>query len=234
MTTKIADQLQSALQTISEAAQQANRSANEVHLLAVSKTKPESMIEQAWHAGHRAFGENYVQEGITKIQNLAHLQGIQWHLIGPLQSNKCKPVAEHFHWVQSVDRLKIAQRLNDNRPEHMPHLNVCIQVNISAEDSKSGLTAEQLPQLAQQIATMPRLRLRGIMAIPSKTSDHSQLAKEFGSLSSLYHNLRQQYDSVDTLSMGMSGDMALAIEHGSTMVRIGTAIFGAREKPSDQ
>ena len=229
MNTKIADRLQSALETIDKAAQSVNRQPNEIRLLAVSKTKPAMMVQEAWQAGQRAFGENYVQEGLQKIQDCRELSGIQWHLIGPLQSNKCKPVAEHFDWVQSVDRRKIAQRLNDNRPANLAPLNVCLQVNISGESSKSGLSAEQVKSLAQEIHdAMPRLCLRGLMAIPSNTDDDARLSAEFKQMQALFSQLQQSYDRVDTLSMGMSGDMAQAIANGSTMVRIGTAIFGAR------
>lgn len=229
MNTKIADRLQSALETINKAARSVNRSPQNIRLLAVSKTKPVEMVEQAWQAGQRAFGENYVQEGLQKIAACQHLDGIEWHLIGPLQSNKCKPVAAHFDWVQSVDRQKIAQRLNDNRPEQLAPLNICLQVNISGEDSKSGMQLADVLPLAKMIETsMPRLRLRGLMAIPSNTENEPQLGDEFQQLQQLFSQLQQSYDMVDTLSMGMSGDMALAIANGSTMVRIGTAIFGAR------
>lgn len=229
MNTKIADRLQSALETIHQAAQSVNRQANEIKLLAVSKTKPAEMVEEVWQAGQRAFGENYVQEGLQKIADTRHLPGIEWHLIGPLQSNKCKPVAEQFDWVQSVDRAKIAQRLNNNRPENLPALNVCLQVNISAEASKSGLSGAEVLSLADSIVqTMPRLQLRGLMAIPSNTEDEQKLCAEFEQMQQLFSQLQLSYDKVDTLSMGMSGDMALAIAKGSTMVRIGTAIFGAR------
>lgn len=233
MTIKIADQLQSALQSIASATQLADRTAQEVKLLAVSKTKPENMIEQAWQAGQRAFGENYVQEGLQKIQNLQHLEGLEWHLIGPLQSNKCKPVAESFDWVQSVDRSKIARRLNDNRPLQKGPLKVCIQVNISGEQSKSGTGIEQVNDLAADIAALPNLSLRGLMAVPSNTEDDGALGREFQQLYKVFKGLQQKYAEVDTLSMGMSGDMTLAIQNGSTMVRIGTAIFGARNKPAN-
>lgn len=228
MTIKIAESLQSALESIRTASQTANRSASEVTLIAVSKTKPNDMIEAAWQAGQRAFGENYVQEGLQKIAELAHLSDIEWHLIGPLQSNKCKPVAEQFDWVQSVDRLKIAKRLSDNRPEDKAPLNVCIQVNISGEDSKSGIATDEVEALATEIAQMPALKLRGIMAIPSKAGGVEQLRHEFKQLALCYQKLKAQYPHIDTLSMGMSGDLDLAIQYGSTMVRIGTAIFGAR------
>ena len=170
-----------------------------------------------------------MQEGLQKIADLQHLTDIEWHLIGPLQSNKCKPVAEHFDWVQSVDRLKIAKRLSDNRPDALAPLNVCIQVNISHETSKSGISIQEAEDLAHSIVKLPRLHLRGLMAIPSRTENTEQLRTEFQQLQRCFTKLQHSYDTVDTLSMGMSGDAQLAIECGSTMVRIGTAIFGARK-----
>lgn len=229
MTNKIADQLQSALQSIALAAQMANRTTTDIKLLAVSKTKPDTMIEAAWQAGQRSFGENYVQEGLQKIANLGHLTDTKWHLIGPLQSNKCKAVAENFDWVQSVDRLKIAKRLNNNRPQNKPQLNVCVQVNISGEASKSGIMPGDIKALCDGITEMPNLVLRGIMAIPSKTEDANHLKEEFKQLKDIYDELTANYEHIDTLSMGMSADLGLAIRYGSTMVRIGTAIFGRRE-----
>ena len=163
----IADRLINAHQEIDNAAASANRNPHSVRLLAVSKTKPVSDIELAYEAGQRLFGENYIQEGVDKIQTLKHLSDIEWHMIGPIQSNKTKIVAEHFDWVQSIDRLKIARRLNDQRPEDMPPLNVCIQLNIEQEDSKSGIVPEALPGLVQEILNLPRLSLRGVMAIPA-------------------------------------------------------------------
>ncbi len=228
MKTTIAERLNLALETVQSAVRCANRPAGSVRLLAVSKTKPVDMVKDAYAAGQRAFGENYVQEGIAKIQTLSELDDIEWHLIGPLQSNKCKPVAEHFDWVQSVDRLKVAKRLSDNRPAGKPALNLCLQVNISAEGSKSGVTLPELPALAEQVAALPNIRLRGIMAIPSNTQDSDKLVAEFAAMRGAFAKLQQQYDSIDTLSMGMSADMATAIAQGSTMVRVGTAIFGKR------
>lgn len=228
MNTTIAERLNSALETIQESARSANRPSAGISLLAVSKTKPITMIEQAYAAGQRLFGENYVQEGVDKIQQLSALEGIEWHLIGPLQSNKCKVVAQHFDWVQSIDRLKIATRLDDNRPEDMPPLNVCLQVNISGETTKSGMLLEELMTNAEQVSKLSRLRLRGIMAIPSNTDNETALAGEFHALHAGFTDLKARFNSVDTLSMGMSGDVALAIANGSTMVRVGTAIFGKR------
>jgi pyridoxal phosphate enzyme (YggS family) len=226
----IADRLINAHQEIDNAAASANRNPHSVRLLAVSKTKPVSDIELAYEAGQRLFGENYIQEGVDKIQTLKHLSDIEWHMIGPIQSNKTKIVAEHFDWVQSIDRLKIARRLNDQRPEDMPPLNVCIQLNIEQEDSKSGIVPEALPGLVQEILNLPRLSLRGVMAIPAAEVTPEAQGQTLTALQSIYNQLAAQVDTVDTLSVGMSGDMRQAIAHGSTMVRIGTAIFGARNK----
>lgn len=200
-----------------------------VMLLAVSKTKPISDIQLAYQAGQRCFGENYVQEGVDKINQLTSLVDIQWYFIGPLQSNKTRLVAEHFDWVLSIDRLKIAQRLNEQRPVHKKKLNVCLQINISQESTKSGVQAEEINQLAAQVAKMPNLSLRGLMAIPAKSDNINELADSFKAMNLLYQQLKSQYKTIDTLSMGMSNDMQIAIENGSTMVRIGTAIFGTRQ-----
>ncbi|XOV79011.1 MAG: YggS family pyridoxal phosphate-dependent enzyme [Aestuariibacter sp.] len=224
----IAERLKSALESIAQYSKNSPNAHQNITLLAVSKTKPISDILAAYQAGQREFGENYVQEGVEKIQQLTHLSGIQWHMIGPLQSNKCKPVASHFDWVQSVDREKIARRLNDNRPEHLAPLNVCLQININEEDSKSGIKLQELFTLAEFVATSPRLMLRGIMAIPAKTEDVEQLNDTFQQLHDCFLQLQSRYPSVDTLSMGMSNDMQYAIANGSTMVRLGTAIFGER------
>ena len=226
----IANRLQSALDSINSTALAVDRDPNSINLLAVSKTKPIAAIKEAFQAGQRCFGENYVQEGVEKIQALTDLPGLQWHFIGPLQSNKTRVVAEHFDWVQSVDRLKIAQRLSDQRPDNLSDLQVCIQVNVSGEASKSGVTPGEVEALAAQIAALPNLCLRGLMAIPAATKDEQEQTLAFDHMHSLFKQLQQQFKTVDTLSMGMSGDMAAAIKSGSTMVRIGTAIFGAREK----
>lgn len=207
------------------------RRPNSVQLLAVSKTKPIKLLEQAMAVGQRAFGENYVQEGVEKVQyfqsNHADI-ALEWHFIGPIQSNKTRPIAEHFDWVHSVDRLKIAQRLNEQRPNNLGELNVLIQVNISSEESKSGTTSEEVMVLAAAINEMPNLTLRGLMSIPANVSNYDEQLAAFTQLASIQNQLRAQYPQVDTLSMGMSGDMDSAIEAGSTMVRIGTAIFGTR------
>jgi pyridoxal phosphate enzyme (YggS family) len=211
---------------------QAGRAPDDVQLLAVSKTKPIETIYAAYQAGQRQFGESYVQEAIPKIQLLQltpDYADIEWHFIGPLQSNKTKLVAEHFDWVHSVDREKIAQRLNDQRPATLPQLNVCIQVNISGEQTKSGITADEVFGLAGIINDLPQLKLRGLMTIAENTDDMSVVRDNFLHMQQLFNQLKSQYPFVDTLSMGMTDDMPLAINCGSTMVRIGTAIFGSRE-----
>lgn len=224
----IAERLKTALDSIAEHRKKSAVHQQYVNLLAVSKTKSVEDILTAYRAGQREFGENYVQEGIDKIQRLADYTDIVWHMIGPLQSNKCKPVAQHFHWVQSVDREKIAKRLNDNRPDSLPTLNVCIQMNINHEETKSGIGRDELTSLAEIINELPRLNLRGIMAIPEKSDDLSQTNHTFQQLYDCFLQLQSRYPSVDTLSMGMSNDMQQAIINGSTMVRLGTAIFGER------
>ncbi|ACQ92593.1 alanine racemase domain protein [Tolumonas auensis DSM 9187] len=217
---------------ITSHARQAGRSPNEIKLLAVSKTKPVEAIQEAYQAGQRLFGESYVQEAITKIQQLnnsSDYAGIEWHFIGPLQSNKTKLVAEHFDWVHSIDREKTAQRLNEQRPANLPALNVCIQVNISGERTKSGITADEVFGLAGIISEFPHLKLRGLMTIAENTDDLDVVRDNFLHMQELFNRLKNQYPSVDTLSMGMTDDMSVAISSGSTMVRIGTAIFGSRE-----
>lgn len=228
--TTIADRLSLAQQRIAAAATKSARTADEIQLLAVSKTKPIADILAAYSAGQRRFGENYVQEGQEKVVALAkQCPDIEWHFIGPLQSNKSRIVAEHFDWLHTVDRSKIAERLNAQRPANLAPLNVCIQLNISGEASKSGIVDEaSMLALAEQITLLPQLKLRGLMTIPSH-EDEQQLRHEFGRMQQLYRTLQQHYPAVDTLSMGMSQDLELAVEYGSTMVRIGSAIFGARD-----
>ncbi|QIR16217.1 YggS family pyridoxal phosphate-dependent enzyme [Shewanella aestuarii] len=227
--TTIADRLSIAQSRINQAAQKCSRMPSEIKLLAVSKTKPVSDIIEAYQAGQRLFGENYVQEGEAKIIQLQNdYADIEWHFIGPLQSNKTKVVAEHFDWLHTLSRDKIAKRLNDQRPANKAPLQVCIQVNISHEDSKSGIHATEVMALAEQIQLMPNLSLRGVMAIPTATDDISVQQAEFSALARIYHDLQQRFDGIDTLSMGMSGDLDQAIANGSTMVRIGSAIFGER------
>ncbi len=198
-----------------------------VSLLAVSKTKPASLIEQAYLAGQHDFGENYLQEAVEKIELLDQLSDINWHFIGPIQSNKTKLIASNFSWVHSVDREKIALRLNQHLNDdncHNTPLNICLQVNISNEDSKSGITIEQVFSLASVVDNCDKLILRGLMAVPEKNASKAC----YEQMQQLFIELKKQYPSVDTLSLGMSNDLDEAIAHGSTMVRIGTAIFGAR------
>ena len=196
-----------------------------VTLIAVSKTHDIDKIKQAIAAGQQIFGENYLQEALPKIAQLP--KDIEWHFIGPIQSNKTKEIAENFSWVQTLDRLKIAKRLNEQRPQTLPPLNVLIQVNISHEATKSGIMPEELDQFAKEISLLPQLKLRGLMAIPAPSDDPEQQRKVFKQMSLLFQTLQQSYD-IDTLSMGMTNDYLLAIEEGSTMVRVGTAIFGKR------
>ena len=220
----IKDNLCQVQSQIMQACQQAGRETNDVSLLAVSKTKPAELIEQAYQAGQRQFGESYVQEAVDKVTTLNSLSDIVWHFIGPIQSNKTRPIAQNFAWVHSVDRIKIASRLNEQRcPQDTP-LNICLQVNISSESSKSGATIEQLPELAQYVSNAENLVLRGLMAIPEKNAPKST----FDHMLTLYNDLKNQYKTIDTLSMGMSSDMNQAIASGSTMVRVGTALFGKR------
>lgn len=216
---------------IQKSAQQCQRDPRSITLLAVSKTWPAEKLQQLYQAGQRAFGENYLQEALTKIKQLEALE-IDWHFIGPIQSNKTKDIAEHFDWVHSVDRLKIAERLSRQRPEHYPNLNICIQVNIDQEVSKSGIEPGALLSTAKQIADLPRLDLRGIMIIPAKTDDSAQQRAAFQRASELFEQLRQQHPNIDTLSMGMSNDLDIAIEQGSTLVRVGSALFGQRTTPN--
>jgi PLP dependent protein len=226
--TTIAANLQAVHDRIARAAAAANRAPEGVRLLAVSKTFAAPQVMAAWQAGQRAFGENFVQEAVDKIAELRQL-GIEWHFIGPVQSNKTRPIAEHFAWVHSIEREKIARRLNDARPPQLPPLNVLIQVNVSGEASKSGVAPGEERALAAAIRTLPRLRLRGLMAIPEPTPDAALQRRRFALLRSLQQGLQADDRSVDTLSMGMSDDLEAAIAEGSTMVRVGTAIFGKRQ-----
>lgn len=225
----IANNLQLVRNRIQAACAQTGRPADSVTLLAVSKTFPAVTVRDAFHAGQRWFGENYVQEALDKIAELADLRAqITWHLIGPLQSNKTRVVAEHFDWVQSVDRLKIAQRLSEQRPPHLPPLQVCIQVNTSGEDSKSGVTPGEALALAQAVATLPRLQLRGVMALPAPSPDPAVQAEALAQVRVVFEQLRAAGLPLDVLSMGMSADLEAAVAQGSTMVRVGTALFGQR------
>jgi pyridoxal phosphate enzyme (YggS family) len=221
----IADNIDQVSSRIRAATQAAGRTENSVRLLAVSKTKPARDLRDAHAAGLCDFGENYLQEALGKQLELADLPLI-WHFIGPIQSNKTRAIAEHFAWVHSVDRLKIAQRLSEQRPAELPPLNICIQVNVSGEASKSGCTPADLPALAEAISTLPRLKLRGLMAIPEPTQDRAEQDAAFAAVQRLQDSLNLP---LDTLSMGMSHDLESAIANGATWVRIGTALFGARD-----
>ena len=210
---------------IREAAQACGRDPETVGLLAVSKTKPAAAVREAHACGQSDFGENYLQEALNKQAELSDLP-LTWHFIGPIQSNKTRPIAEHFAWVHSVDRLKIAQRLSEQRPTQLPPLNICLQVNVSGEASKSGCTPDELPALAEAVSQLPNLRLRGLMTIPEPTSDVAQQHAACARLRQLRDDLSLE---LDVLSMGMSDDLEAAIAEGATWVRIGTALFGARD-----
>lgn len=218
----LANRLQKVQDQINIAEKTANRE-GQVSLLAVSKTRSAESLRDAYSLGLRSFGENYLQEALDKIETLRELD-IEWHFIGPMQSNKTRPIAENFDWVHTLDRLKVAQRLNDQRPAELGPLNVCIQINISDDDNKSGIGLAQLPELALQVKQMPQLKLRGLMCIPANDLSEEQLVNQFQQMHSALCNL----PGCDTLSMGMSGDMISAIRQGSTMVRVGTALFGPR------
>jgi len=210
----------------------AGRPDDAARLLAVSKTKPAALIREAWRLGQREFGENYVQEALDKQAELADLDDIVWHFIGPLQSNKTRAVAEHFAWAHSVDREKIAVRLNDQRPVHLGPLNVCLQVNVSGEATKSGVEPDALGPLAERVAALPNLRLRGLMAIPAPAEGFAAQRVPFARLREALEALRARLPEaeLDTLSMGMSADLEAAVHEGATLVRLGTAIFGERAR----
>lgn len=226
--TTIATNLQAIRERIERAAQAAGRRASDVGLIAVSKTFPAQDIAAAHDAGQRAFGESYVQEAVEKVTQLSHLP-LTWHFIGPIQSNKTRAIAGHFQWVHGIERVKIAQRLNDARPAHLPPLDVCIQINVSGEGSKSGVPPGAELALARAIAALPRLRLRGLMAIPEPTTDMPLQRRRFALLRDLKDRLAADGIALDTLSMGMSDDLEAAIAEGATLVRVGTAIFGQRK-----
>ena len=226
--TTIAERLLAVRSRVAAAAQAVGRSTDDVQLMAVSKTWPAEAVREAAEAGQRVFGENYVQEGVDKVEALRGM-GLEWHFIGPLQSNKTRPVANAFDWVHSIDRLRIAERLSAQRDVHLAPLNVCVQVNVSGEDSKSGVAPEQAIELAHAVAVLPQLRLRGLMCIPEPTEDAALLRARFGLLRSLRDALLKGGLEVDTLSMGMSHDIEPAIAEGATIVRVGTAIFGERQ-----
>ncbi|RZI58674.1 MAG: YggS family pyridoxal phosphate-dependent enzyme [Rubrivivax sp.] len=230
----ISENIQQLHGRIQRACHQASRPVDSVALLVVTKTFPASDVREAFEAGERRFGENYVQEGVDKVEALSDLRGqVEWHLIGPLQSNKTRVVAERFDWVHSVDRLKIAQRLAEQRPADLPPLNVCLQVNISGEDSKSGLAPAEVADVARAVAALPALRLRGLMAIPEPAATLEAQRQPHRALAELLATLNRDLDlALDTLSMGMSADMDAAILEGATMVRVGSAIFGSRTRPA--
>jgi hypothetical protein len=225
--TTIASNLQATRAAIADAATACGRAPQDIELLAVSKTFPADAVREAYGAGQRRFAENYLQEGLDKIAALQGLQ-IEWHFIGPIQSNKTRPIAEHFDWVHGIERLKVAERLSAQRPTGLPPLQVCLQVNVSGEASKSGVPPEQAEALARGIAALPNLRLRGLMAIPAPSDDVTEQRAAFAQLRILFEQLNRQNLQLDTLSMGMSHDFPAAVAEGATLVRIGTAIFGNR------
>lgn len=227
--TTISTNLQAVRARIAAAAEMAGRPPESISLLAVSKTFPAEQVREAAGAGQLAFGENYVQEGLAKIAALEGL-GLEWHFIGPMQSNKTRLVAEHFTWVHGVERFKIAERLSEARGAGRPPLQVCVQVNVSGEASKSGVSPGDTAALARAVATLPNLRLRGLMAIPEPTDDMALARRRFSTLRDLRDTLNEAGLALDTLSMGMSHDLEAAILEGATLVRVGTAIFGERAR----
>lgn len=225
----LAEAFERVRERIRAAALRAGRPADSVRLLAATKTFGPEVIAAAAALGQREFGENYVQEALAKMQALAALDALQWHFIGPIQSNKTRAIAAHFAWVQSVDRLAVARRLAEQRPAELPPLQVLLQVNIDAEDSKSGVAPQALAELAQAVAGLPRLCLRGLMAIPRAQDDPVAQRAPFARMRALFEELQRDYPTMDTLSLGMSADFEAAIAEGSTLVRIGTALFGERK-----
>ena len=231
----IDERLQRVKRRVSQASASFGRPVQDITLLAVSKTQPARAVREAFAAGQTAFGENYVQEALDKIAALGDLRPqLEWHLIGPLQSNKTRPVAEAFDWVHAVDRLKIAQRLSEQRPPGLAPLNICLQVNVSGEASKSGVAPADLPALAHAVAVLPRLRLRGLMSIPEPAADVQAQRAPHRELRRLFDQLRAEGVALDTLSMGMSADLEAAVAEGSTVLRIGTAIFGDRPRKDSE
>jgi len=226
----VASRVQAVKDRIARVAHSVGRSPDEITLLVASKTHPAERVREAWHAGQKIFGENYLQEALAKMPALADLP-IEWHFIGPIQSNKTKRITENFVWVHSVDRIKIAERLAKDRPAFLPPLQICLQVNVSGEDSKSGVEPEELAQLAAHVVRLPRLKLRGLMAVPELTTATALQRSQFHMLWELFDRLKRDGYELDTLSMGMSEDMDIAIAEGATIVRIGTAILGARRYP---
>jgi len=214
---------------IKQAANANKRDPSHIKLLAVSKTKPVSDIVVAYAYGHRDFGENYVQEAVEKIQQMYSYSDILWHFIGPLQSNKSKLIAEYFDWMHSLDRIKIAKRLNEQRSAHQSPLNVCVQVNIDDEQSKAGIAPSEVINFIEQLQPLSRIKCRGLMTIPKADVSDTERRASFAKMQDLFSQCAQRFDNIDTLSMGMSDDLAIAIEYGSTMVRVGTSLFGKRD-----
>ncbi len=235
MNVSIADKLENVRKRIQKATISAGREANTVELLAVSKKKSADAIIEALKSVQTKFGESYLNEALSKQEQLESLcseadyAAIEWHFVGPIQSNKTRPIAEHFHWVHGVDRLKIAKRLNDQRPANLPPLNVCIQINIDVEESKAGIALSDLDELADAVSRLPNLCLRGLMCIPKAGQSEQALSERFQQMRAALASLAAKYQSVDTLSMGMSKDLEQAVAHGSTIVRVGTDIFGERD-----
>ena len=227
-TQQLSDNIAKVRLRVRESAEKCKRLPETISVLAVSKTRSADAVAAALDCGLHRFGENYLQEALEKIGQLEG-RGIEWHFIGPIQSNKTRPIATHFDWVHSVDREKIARRLSEQRPGGSPPLQICLQVNISAETSKSGVLPEEVPALAEAIADLPGVKLRGLMAIPAATDDIAAQHAAFGKLRELFDDLNANGVGLDTLSMGMSGDMEAAIAEGATIVRIGTDIFGPRQ-----
>ena len=225
--TTVASNLQTVKDRIVRVAQSIGRQPDEITLLAASKTNPADALREAWVAGQTIFGENYLQEALAKMPALVDLP-IEWHFIGPIQSNKTRRIAENFAWVHGVDRAKVADRLSKDRPESLPPLQICLQVNVSGEDSKSGVEPEELAALAAHVVNLPHLKLRGLMAVPELTTATALQRSQFHLLRELFEQLKQDGYELDTLSMGMSEDMDIALAEGATMVRVGTAIFGPR------
>ena len=227
MSSSIATNIAELNQRIIRAKEKFSSTTENITLMAVSKTRPAAAIREAYEAGIHHIGENYLQEALEKIEQLQDLP-LAWHFIGPIQSNKTGTISEHFQWVHSIDRIKIAQRLNNQRPASLPPLNVCIQINIDDEASKSGISPEALPELAQAIEALPNLQLRGLMAIPKASDNLKQQRAPFAQLHQVFLSLQKKHPQIDTLSMGMSRDLEAAIAEGTTILRIGTDIFGAR------
>ena len=228
----IADQILQVRQNINQYCRESGRNPDQVRLLAVSKTHPASAIQAAYASGITEFGESYLQEALDKIRACGTLP-ICWHFIGPIQSNKTRAIAENFQWVQSVERDKILRRLSEQRPPHLAPLNICIQANLFEEPTKQGASGEQLNELLALSMALPRIRLRGLMVIPPPQADLSKQRAQFQQVAEIFYRFKKQYSSMDTLSMGMSGDLPAAIAEGSNMVRVGTAIFGPRQAKSE-